>query len=148
MDFRFLGAWLLLAASIVASGCAHCQHGSDVGGSCLDGCLFAKCTRALCDDPADMNCPCGGDCLQCATPCGCSAEVCEEPCPSCPLEAAICQRPEPGPPPVRYRPEMPPKFLPVPTCPTVSPVRPDAPEPWRGDVEVHYDKRLTFPGRD
>jgi hypothetical protein len=43
---------------------------------------------------------------------------------------------------------MPPKFLPVPTEPTASPARPDAPEPWRGDVEVTYGNDVVFPGRD
>jgi hypothetical protein len=67
------------------------------------------------------------------------------------MAGRICkrwQRPEPGPPPVRYLPPMPPKFLPVPTCPTLSPARPDAPEPWRGDVEFGYRPQVTFPARD
>jgi hypothetical protein len=59
-----------------------------------------------------------------------------------------CQTPAAGPPPIRYQPEMPPKFLPVPTTPTLSPVRPDAPEAFRGEVETSYDPRLTSPGRN
>ena len=55
---------------------------------------------------------------------------------------------EPGPPPVRYVPPMPPKFLPVPTQPTLSPARPDAPDFRRGDVEIGYRSQMTFPGRD
>ena len=43
---------------------------------------------------------------------------------------------------------MPPKFLPVPTQPTLAPARPDAPEPWRGDVEMSFRPQLTFPARD
>jgi hypothetical protein len=49
---------------------------------------------------------------------------------------------------VRYQPLLPPKFLPVPTQPVLSPARPDAPDPWRGDVEFGWHGRVTFPGRD
>lgn len=57
-------------------------------------------------------------------------------------------KPSPGPPPVTMRPELPPKFLPVPTQPVLSPVRPDAPDPMRGDVEFDYRKEVQFPARD
>jgi hypothetical protein len=96
----------------------------------------------------------------CGTCCDAGTAGCETCC-CCPLLDGCClcsackvghrrlfTRPEPGPPPVRFRPEMPPKFLPVPTEPTLSPARPDAPEPWRGDVEVGWRPELTFPGRD
>jgi hypothetical protein len=43
---------------------------------------------------------------------------------------------------------MPPKFLPVPTETVLSPARPDAPEPERGDVEMGYRRQITFPGHD
>jgi len=44
---------------------------------------------------------------------------------------------------------MPPKFLPTPTEPMWPPARPDAPEPWRGDIEVPYTGvQLVSPGRD
>jgi hypothetical protein len=43
---------------------------------------------------------------------------------------------------------MPPKFLAVPTHPVISPVRPEAPEPQRGNVEVSYRPELTIPGND
>lgn len=89
------------------------------------------------------------------TPCGC--------CPLCPLggrgglncacldcvKRRVLTRPEPGPPPIRYRPEMPPKFLPTPTEPVWPPARPDAPESWRGDIEVPFNGvQLISPGRD
>lgn len=55
---------------------------------------------------------------------------------------------EPGPPPVTYRPPMPPKFLPVPTRPVFANVNPNAPNPDLGGVEFGYEPQLTFPGRD
>lgn len=57
-------------------------------------------------------------------------------------------KPAAGPPPVTLRPEMPPKFLPVPTKPILSPVRPDAPDLQRGDVEFDYRRQVSFPARD
>jgi hypothetical protein len=93
-----------------------------------------------------------------------SCEGCESTCrtcPLCPLEAcgrcAAClrghrcklfTRPQPGPPPVNYVPALPPKFLPVPTQPTLSPARPEAPDAWRGDLEFGWRSEITSPGRD
>jgi hypothetical protein len=93
-----------------------------------------------------------------------SGEGCESTCgacPLCPLEAcgrcAAClrghrcklfTRPQPGPPPVNYVPALPPKFLPVPTQPTLSPARPEAPDAWRGDLEFGWRNEITSPGRD
>lgn len=65
------------------------------------------------------------------------------------VERKLFMRPEPGPPPVSHRPEMPPKFLPTPTEPMWPPARAEAPEPWRGDIEVpFYGEQLVSPGRD
>jgi len=36
----------------------------------------------------------------------------------------------------------------VPTQPVLSPARPDAPDPWRGDVELGWRPQVTFPARD
>jgi hypothetical protein len=73
-------------------------------------------------------------------------------CPACLLgQRCVRQlftRPEPGPPPIRYQPELPPKFLPVPTQPVLSPARPEAPDPWHGEVEFSWRPEVTFPGRD
>jgi hypothetical protein len=98
-------------------------------------------------------------CSSCETCDGC--ESTGKACPLCPLEAcgkcAAClgghrcklfTRPQPGPPPVNYVPALPPKFLPVPTQPTLSPARPDAPESWRGDLEFGWRSEITSPGRD
>jgi hypothetical protein len=92
-----------------------------------------------CEDYAEgafASCPVCGACDRGAR---CLVSGCRE---------KLFTRPEPGPPPIRYRPPMPPKFLPVPTQPTISPARPDAPEPWRGDVEMSFRPQLTFPARD
>lgn len=52
-----------------------------------------------------------------------------------------------GPPAVRYRPPMPPKFLTVPTRPFLAPVNLNAPLPANGTVEVDFGSQLAFPGR-
>ncbi len=115
--------------------------------------------RAACDDA----------CVTCSTPCESTTAT----CPLCPLAACdagadcmdscclnngkccltsgeCCLRSlfAPGPPPARYIPPMPPKFLPVPTQPIMSPARPDAPDYRRGDVEVGFRDQWTSPGRD
>jgi hypothetical protein len=64
------------------------------------------------------------------------------------VDRSALQKPPPGPPPATLRPAMPPKFLPVPTETVLSPARPDAPEPERGDVEIGYRSQITFPGHD
>ncbi len=100
----------------------------------------SACDECCCCDgvdcPVAANCPIHGTCGWCT---GC-------------LMGGRCRqlftRPEPGPPPIRYRPPMPPKFLPVPTQPILAPARPDAPEPWRGNIEVGWGPQLTFPARD
>jgi hypothetical protein len=97
--------------------------------ACHDGCCGHSTTCAV------VPCPL-------ATACGC--------CAGC-LGGGDCKlftRPDPGPPPMRYYPPMPPKFLPVPTQPVLSPARMDAPYPWRGDVEVGFRPTVTFPARD
>ncbi|TWU21258.1 hypothetical protein [Bythopirellula polymerisocia] len=55
-----------------------------------------------------------------------------------------------GPPAVRYRPEMPPEFLPVPVTPIYANVNPNAPQDLRGEVEVGWAPpcQLTITGRD
>jgi hypothetical protein len=60
---------------------------------------------------------------------------------------AVASCPPPGTPPQRYRPAMPPKFLPVPTRPIYGTAPADAPHTEIGDVEVDFGPRLTFPGR-
>lgn len=101
------------------------------------------------------------------TPCAaCNDTCCESTlapcCETCPIiracghcsdclagrECKLFTKPNPGPPPDRYRPCLPPKFLPVPTQPVLSPARPDAPDPWRGDTERAWRSQLTFPARD
>lgn len=47
---------------------------------------------------------------------------------------------KPSPPPIAYRPPVPPTFLPVPTQPIFSTVNMAAPEPMRGVVEVDFGR--------
>jgi hypothetical protein len=95
------------------------------------------CCSAGLGEPHAFNCPLLNRCRT---------------CPACLLgQRCVRQlftRPEPGPPPIRYQPDLPPKFLPVPTQPVLSPARPDAPDSWRGDVEMGWSPRVTFPGND
>lgn len=102
----------------------------------------APCCDDCCGDGCDGSCEPNGSCSLLA-----AADRCGR-CGVCQHCRKLFTRPEPGPPPIRYRPALPPKFLPVPTQPTLSPVRPDAPEPWRGDIEVGFRPELTFPARD
>mgnify|MGYP001271683551 CR=1 FL=1 len=82
-----------------------------VGDVCCDACARHS-----------SPCPVGLACGRCA---GCLAGGC------C---GKLFSKPAPGPPAVRYRPPMPPKFLPPPAQPTLSPAPPGAPEPWRAPV--------------
>lgn len=53
-----------------------------------------------------------------------------------------------GPPAVRYRPQMPPKFLAVPTGPVYTGVSAGAPSVDHNTVEVDFGPQLALPGRD
>ena len=99
---------------------------------------------------AALPCPADHDCTTC-TAC-CRGE-------SCPilqsararLHRPWIERPQPGPPPARYRPPMPPRFLALPTAPVVTDVPCDAPQDGLGcGVERGYsgNRAITFPGRD
>lgn len=142
-------------------GCALKEH--DLG-QALDRFCTGQCFTAM---------HCGSDCGSCVEEpydepvMDCGAEVCpvEEICTvqcdacgpggclleHCPLRR--CKwRPfrnvQSGPPPVPYRPALPPKFLPVPVRPVFSTVDPYAPEPSTGTVEAHWGPQLSHPGRD
>ena len=132
------------------------------------------CSMGECDLGCALDRLCSGQCFQhhgcdveyceeIAYPeeCGCPDE-CEPPCSKCPTcalpslalgcrlkaHSRLCRPVESGPPPVSYRPPMPPEFLPVPTRPVFSAVNMAAPEPMRGEVEVSYGPQFTSPGRD
>jgi hypothetical protein len=131
-----LGAMTLALGALISTvGCAQCSsRGCSTCGNQCPLCCLSRMTHPGCDQVA-----CGE---ACGEPCG--------ECKVCPLGKCdhLCQRPNPGPPPATLRPCLPPKFLPVPTQPVLSPARPDAPEPARGDVEVSYRNQLVTPGRD
>jgi hypothetical protein len=118
----------------VACGVYHGTLADEVM-CCNTGCLSQSDGLGACRQPGPT---CGPDCRQCRE------------CRLIPFGLArpLIDKPEPGPPPMRFRPEMPPKFLPVPTEPTVSPARAEAPEDDGGDIEVNYRKQLISPGRD
>jgi hypothetical protein len=113
-----------IAAALPVQGPQHSATCDDV------------CCQAEVDGPLDGPCPILGACGSC--PACLAGRRC----------AKLFTRPEPGPPPIRYRPAMPPKFLPVPTQPVLSPARPDAPDPRRGNIEFSWRPELIFPGDD
>lgn len=124
----------------------------------MNECDLGGALDRLCSGQAFRHHGCDpGYCTEivCTEECGCPDE-CEPPCPTCPLKKGcrlqghcrLCRPVEPGPPPVTYRPPMPPEFLPVPTRPVFSAVNMAAPEPMRGAVEVDFGPQLTVPGRE
>jgi hypothetical protein len=146
---------LAIAMLLATVGCARCQSNCDTCGGRCPLCSLARATYhgTLADEVI-----CGDSCVSQGRPyrgrvgpktCGPDCQCCPE-CSLCPLGLCDgkCQRPTPGPAPATLRPCLPPKFLPVPAEPVVSPARPDAPEPARGDVETSYRNQLTSPGRD
>lgn len=149
-------AILVIAA---AAGCATCPQKcgkGDCGHRCCLGTVACGVYHGTLADEV-MCCSTGclsqanglGACRQPCATCGPDCMHCRE-CGIIPLGLAgpLIERPQPGPPPATFRPEMPPKFLPVPTQPTISPARADAPEDDGGDIEVNYRRQLISPGRD
>ncbi|HYO24504.1 MAG TPA: hypothetical protein VEQ85_06095 [Lacipirellulaceae bacterium] len=110
--------------------------------TCTAGCPEG-CGDACCSGTPGVSC---SDCPLGQASAACHCCLAGRRCPI--LDHKMLKRPQPGPPPVSYVPPMPPKFLPVPTRPTLSPARPDAPDAWRGDVEVGFRRELRSPGRD
>lgn len=149
----------LLAAPLIAAllGCVVNSRPCDCGDGCRQSPLGSVACGLYHGTLADEVMCCNTGCLsQARQPCICPRATCGPdcyPCRECRLApfgliGSRWTKPEPGPPPITYRPEMPAKFLTVPTHPVVSPVRPEAPEPQRGNVEVGYRKELTIPARD
>jgi len=159
----------------VSGCCARWQHIPDdctnVFYECDLGCLVYN----LCADGQPCHCTSQVECGQCvAEPCGeqpcveqpCTEEIlCESETLACQsdcvlprncapirnhlrLRERIHQRVDAGPPPERYRPTLPPKFLAVPTSPIVTDVNLCAPAPQSCQVEVGYSHQLAFPGSD
>ena len=129
-------------------GCHNCHFDECRLGAALDRLCTGKCFRG-------MACHHGcGEVIECGPvqeSCSCGAPVCQPDChaceePTCPLAtcaSAGCHwRPgcnvEPGPPPKTFYPQLPPKFLPVPTRPILAAVNPDAPNPANGVMESHW----------
>jgi hypothetical protein len=137
--FKLRFVALAVAISVTALGCASCSPGGC--STCENQCPLCRLAR-MCRPGCDQV-NCGDGCSQCEA-CGNDRGAGLASCEKCKL----CQRPQPGPPPATLRPVLPPKFLPVPIQPVLSPARPDAPEPSRGDVEAAYRNQLTVPGRD
>ncbi|MAT69075.1 MAG: hypothetical protein CMJ58_06070 [Planctomycetaceae bacterium] len=90
-------------------------------------------------DAPDCGCGVGEFCLDCPVS---RLMACQFRLRDCPL----LQPPPPGPPPVRYRPEMPPQFLTVPTEPVLAPGRTGPVELPRGHVRSGFRPQLSVQG--
>lgn len=134
---------LLVLLALLGAGCG-CATLCGINHEC--GCGLDSCPGCGC---ADSECNCGafvgsGSDRYCGAD-GCRGSGC------CPLSYGHRQlRIEIGPPAVRFRPEMPPEFLPVPVTPVYANVNPNAPPETRGAVEVGWAPpyQLTVYGRD
>ena len=165
---RLTANTLLLASLLASVGCYAAMHPLAGPHGC-NKCCFDECRLG---DALDRVCT--GRCFSgCASPChcgepvdlfmedeciSCSAEVCGEVCQpyacgcgiqgKCPLHhchwSPGCNV-EPGPPPRTFYPQLPPKFLPVPTRPIFAATNPHAPAERDGSVEVHWSPQLSSP---
>ena len=149
---------LALAMLALSAGCASVHRANCGCGEC-GGCPVARIASAtykgeLADD---VNCcsRCFGEgcgvCERFVRPVTCGPECTT--CRTCwflpfGIGDKLCEKPTPGPAPMTMRVPMPPKFLPVPTEDVLSPVRPDAPEPQRGNVDMGWRPQMTVSGHD
>lgn len=167
-----LGCLIVVLASI-SGCCANCQHIPDQCTDALYECDLGCLIKNLCATGEAFPCAAPVGCGQFVEePCfeePCVEEFVQESCEPancptcspiqacCPLEACnpikecvlgYRERVAVGPPPVRFQPPMPPKFLTVPTRPVYTAVSPNAPTFDRSQVEVSFGTQLAFPGRD
>ncbi len=153
-SFRLLAVVLLSATS----GCALARRSHCDCGECA-GCPVTRVAAAtykgeLADDAICCSRCFGEGCGVCerfVRPITCVPECTQ--CRSCwflpfGIGDKFCEKPTPGPAPMTMRVPMPPKFLPVPTQDVLSPVRPDAPEPQRGNVDMGWRPQMTVSGHD
>jgi len=145
---------ILLAAALTAGSgcCTQLHHLPDECATAVYECDLARLIHNVCSCEPLPDGACRVECGS-SVPCGCGSvveEFCYEepscPGPTCPL-VATRGRIEVGPPPVTYKPLMPPKFLPVPSQPVFSQVNMLAEPSVLSPVEVDFDHQLTFPGQ-
>ena len=122
-----------------------CTYWHQLPDDCTDLIYQCELTRAVHNICSSK--PCAGCGARVA--CGCGVEVYEDvvvldrPQKECFVERL--PRVEPGPPPVCFKPQMPPKFLPVPTRSVFSQVNLEAAGFTRGAVEAEYGPQLMVP---
>jgi len=143
----------LALALTTGSGCSTQLH--YLPDECADAvyqCDLARLIHNVCSCEPLPACASGVGCGSCVEDFGedFGEEFCDEqpscPAPICPLIAAK-RHYEVGPPPVTYKPLMPPKFLPVPSRPVFSQVNMLADPTENSPVELGFDRQLTFPGQ-
>jgi hypothetical protein len=118
-----------------------------LGGCASICCLPYECACAIdaipsCDSPCDCGSTVGSN--------GgfCNCRICRGGG-FCPLMRRKRElRIEVGPPAVRFKPEMPPEFLPVPPHPVFANVNMQAPNEVRGAIDAGYGPYFTVEGRD
>ena len=145
---NILCSFLLVAlAGTCGCCCPHLHHLPDDCAAAVYECDLACLLHDFC---SCQPLPCCGSSVSC----DCCPE--DEPqCESCPLTSCppldgrrCLDRIEVGPAPVTYRPELPPKFLPVPSRPVFSTGIALTPVASGGSVEVGFGPQLSFPGSE
>lgn len=146
---KFKACGLVTLLALASSGCctSHWCHFPD---DCADALCHSQLgweLQDICCEDAPACCPSLCESNSCDEPC-CMDECCDGYCDeSCCVRTRKC-RVEPGPPPVRYQPPMPPKFLPVPARSVFSTVNMQAPTIQRGQIEMDYGPQISFPSGD
>ena len=141
---------LLLITTVISSGCcpARLHHLPDDCVDLINQCEVGRAVHNICSDTPCRSCLARPSCAA-PVACGCGVAVYEdvvvldETQPPC--FANRLPRVERGPPPVCFEPEMPPKFLPVPTRSVFSPVNLHTRVSSRGAVEAQYGPQLLVP---
>ncbi|NOY28948.1 MAG: hypothetical protein GXP28_01870 [Planctomycetes bacterium] len=139
----------ILLAAAVASGsgcCTQLHHLPDECAAVIYECDLARLIHNVCSCEPLPDCASGVGCGS-TVPCDCGSVVEDT---NFVEEQYERRRVEVGPPPVTYKPPMPPKFLPVPSRPVFSQTSVLAPSSAHNPVEVDFDAnfngQLTFPG--
>ncbi len=149
--------FVFMVATVCGGCCStHLHHIPDDFVDLINQCELGRAVRNLCCDHPCACCPSNGPpeevCCPQPVACDCGVEICEEGifqgCAHAPCRHGRKCCVEPGPPPICHKPEMPPKFLPVPTRSVFSPANPRSPVSFRGAVEAPFGPELVFPGRE
>ena len=142
--YRKTGVHCLLAGMLLccAGGCAHISHLPDVCADSFHHSRLGLKLQDVCDhlDLACCECEPGNTCVAC--------QEIEQGGTTKKRREKRPPRMVVGPPPVPYRPPMPPKFLPVPARSVFTTVNPNAPTLESGQIEHGLGGEIQFPAGD